>query len=77
MPMSSSHFSNAAAALSDAKAQWVQILFEEAFSLCLRPHKKRTESVACLLFIVYLILSPHDLNDSKCSEMTPNESLYV
>ena len=29
--MSSSHFSNAAAALSDAKTQWVQILFGEAF----------------------------------------------
>ena len=31
MPMSSSHFSNAAAALSDAKAQWVQINFEKVF----------------------------------------------
>ena len=38
------------------------------------PQKK--DSDRCMV-IVWLILLPHDLNDYKWSEMTPNQSLYV
>ena len=51
------------------------------FGYCIRhahcvwdPTKKDNEHC---IFILLLILSAHDLNDSKWSEMTPNESVCV
>ena len=38
------------------------------------PQKKDSEGC---MFIAEIILSPQNLNDSKLSEMTPNESVCV
>ena len=37
---------------------------------------RKIDSEPCM-FIEWLILSPHELNDYKLSEMIPNESLCV
>ena len=62
-------------------SQWSPSYFEVALQLSF-VHSTVSETsqkkdIERCMFIGLLILSTHDLYDSKCSEMTPNESLHV